>query len=164
MDKKRTMYLLIWAITLSGFWLLLSGFFNPLLLTFGVISVALVLWLIHRMNNTDTESQKLAFNFSFLRYTLWLMGQVVLSSLSVTRLIWGNRKEVRPAIAKLSIDNVPKRSRVLYANSITLTPGTLCIDIDDKHVTVHALNEESLESLNHGDMANKVYDENIGAQ
>jgi len=164
MDRKTIIYLSVWAITLFGFWLLLSGFLKPLLLTFGVISVALVLVLLHRMNRTDTESQKLAFNLSFIRYIIWLLGQVVLSSLTVTRLVWGKPKDVRPAIGKLPIDKVPKRSRVLYANSITLTPGTLSIDIDDKHVTIHALNEESLESLKHGDMANKVYDEHKGAQ
>lgn len=164
MNRKTIIYLSVWAIVLSGFWLLLSGFFKPLLLSFGLISVALVLVLLHRMDNTDTENQKLAFNLSFLRYILWLLGQVVSSSLEVTRLVWGSRKELRPAIGKLPIDKVPKKSRVLYANSITLTPGTLSIDIDDKYVTIHALNEESLESLKHGDMVDKIYDEHKGAR
>jgi len=164
MNRKKIVYLFGWAITLAGFWLLLSGFFKPLLLSFGVISVALVLWLLHRMNNTDADPQKLAFNRSFIRYIVWLVGEIVLSSLAVTRLVWGNRKELRPAIAKLPVDKVPKRSRVLYANSITLTPGTLCIDIDDKYITIHALHEESLESLKHGDMASKVYSQHQGAQ
>ncbi|WP_111979992.1 Na+/H+ antiporter subunit E [Algibacillus agarilyticus] len=164
MDKKTIIYLSVWAIVLSGFWLLLSGFLKPLLLAFGLISVTLVLILLHRMDNTDTEQQKLALNLSFLRYIVWLLGQVVSSSLSVTRLVWGNKKELRPAIGKLPIDKIPQKSRVLYANSITLTPGTLSIDIDDKYVTIHALNDESIESLKHGDMVDKVYDEYKGAQ
>lgn len=164
MDRKIIINLSIWAIVLSGFWLLLSGFLKPLLLIFGLISVAFVLVLLHRMNNTDKENQKLALNLSFLRYILWLLGQVVSSSLTVTRLVWGSQKELKPAIGKLPLDRIPKKSRVLYANSITLTPGTLCIDIDDKYVTIHALNEESLESLKHSDMVDKVYDEHKGAQ
>ncbi|MDP2560363.1 Na+/H+ antiporter subunit E [Psychrobium sp. 1_MG-2023] len=162
MNRKNIRYLSVWAIILSGFWLLLSGFFGVLLLAFGIISVALVLWLLHRMNNTDAEIQKLALNLSFIRYTMWLLGQVVLSSLTVTRLVWGSRKELKPTIGKLPVNKVPKKSRVLYANSITLTPGTLCIDIDNENVTIHALNEESLHSLKRGDMADKVPGENKG--
>lgn len=157
MSKKLKFHMVTWALVLAVFWLLLSGFLKPLLLSFGVISVAIVLWLISRMDHTDTEQQKLALNLSFLRYIVWLLGQVVLSSLEVTKLIWTGSKNLSPAIAKLPVKKVPKRSRVLYANSITLTPGTLSIDINREHVTVHALNEESLESLRHGEMANKVY-------
>lgn len=162
MDRKTIVYLSIWAVTLFGFWLLLSGFFKPLLISFGLISVALVVFLIHRMDTTDTENQKLAFNLSFISYVIWLLGQIVVSSLTVTKLIWGDSKKISPATAKLPINKVPKRSRVLYANSITLTPGTLSIDIDDKEVTIHALDEDSLASLKHGDMANKVYSESKG--
>lgn len=162
MKNNTTLHLIIWGLVLAVFWLLLSGFLKPLLLSFGVASVVLVLWLIKRMDHADSDHQKLALNLSFMRYIVWLLGQVVISSLEVTKLIWTNSKNLSPAIAKLPINKVPKRSRVLYANSITLTPGTLCIDINHEHVTVHALNEESLESLRHGDMANKVYSESRG--
>lgn len=157
MDRKTIIYLGSWVLVLAVFWLLLSGFLKPLLLGFGVVSVALVVFLLRRMDMTDTENQKLAINPYFLQYSIWLLGQVILSSLEVTKLVWSNKKKVSPAIAKLPVTNVPKRSRVLYANSITLTPGTLSIDIDDKHVTVHALNEASLDSLRHGEMNSQIY-------
>lgn len=157
MDRKIIIYLGSWALVLAVFWLLLSGFLKPLLLSFGVASVVLVVFLLRRMDTTDTENQKLALNPYFLQYSIWLLGQVVLSSLEVTKLVWSKNNKVSPAIAKLPVNNVPKKSRVLYANSITLTPGTLSIDIDDEYVTVHALNESSLDSLHHGEMARQIY-------
>lgn len=150
------MNLVTWAIVLTSFWLLLSGFFKPLLLSFGVLSVVLVLFLLKRMDSTDKQPQKLPFNLPFLRYITWLIGQIVLSSLEVVKLVWGNNKNISPAIAKLPVDNTPEKGRVLYANSITLTPGTLSVDIDDKHVTVHALNKKSISDLETGEMARKV--------
>ncbi|WP_394132357.1 Na+/H+ antiporter subunit E [Shewanella maritima] len=156
MDGKKIKYIVTWSLILFVFWLCLSGFFKPLLLSFGVISVALVMVILLRMDKTDNENQKLALNLHFFRYVFWLLGQIILSSVEVTKLVWGKHTKLSPAIGKLPVNNVPEKSRVLYANSITLTPGTLAIDIDKEHVTVHALDKESLESLSHGDMAQKV--------
>lgn len=89
-------------------------------------------------------------------YLIWLIGQIFVSSLKVVRLVWGDSKNVKPATKKVSIANVKKSRRVLYANSITLTPGTLSVDIDDEHVTVHALDEGSIESLESGEMADMI--------
>lgn len=162
MDRKTIKHLISWSLILSAFWLVLSGFLKPLLLSFGVASVALVVFLIYRMNISDAEKQKLALNLSFLQYIIWLSGQIALSSIQVAKLVWGRKAKLSPATGKLPLDKIPKRSRVLYANSITLTPGTLSIDLDNDHVTVHALNEDSIKELRHGDMTEKVYSESKG--
>lgn len=146
MDKKTITYLVAWTFILAIFWIFLSGFFKPLLLSFGVISVALVVYVLHRMNKQDSQPNRLNFNLSFLRYILWLTGQIVSSSIEVTKLVWGSNKDLNPAIGKFPIKDIRKKSRVLYANSVTLTPGTLCVDIDDEHVTIHALEKDSLKS------------------
>ncbi|QDP00203.1 Na+/H+ antiporter subunit E [Thalassotalea sp. PS06] len=156
MERKTIINLVIWTVTLAVFWLLLSGYLKPLLLGFGLASVAVVVFLIWRMDNTDKEPQKLTLNPRFYRYLVWLIGQVVVSSLEVAKLVWGSAKNLSPATAKLPITDIPKNSRVLYANSITMTPGTLSVDIDDKHVTVHALDEESIKSLQEGEMASRI--------
>ncbi len=162
MKKKTTIDTVSLTLVLAVYWLLLSGYLKPLLLSFGAISVALVMILIRRMDSRDNESQKPALNSSFFRYVIWLLGQIILSSIEVTKIVWGKKKALSPVVGKLSVSKVPKRSRVLYANSITLTPGTLSIDIDDKYITVHALNKKSIEALRHGEMAEKVYSEAKG--
>lgn len=162
MNIKKIKHLVSWTLILSAFWLVLSGYLKPLLLSFGVASVALVVLLVYRMNANDSEKQKLALNLSFFQYIIWLSGQIVLSSIQVTKLVWGKTTDLSPATGKLPLDKIPKRSRVLYANSITLTPGTLSSDLDDDYVTVHALNEDSIKELRHGDMTEKVYSESKG--
>lgn len=145
-----------WTAVLSVFWLLLSGFLKPLLLFFGVVSVVLVVYYTHKMDKTDNSATSIPLGPKFLFYLGWLLKEVVLSSIAVAKKVWGNSDNLSPAIAKLPVKAVPKDGRVLYANSITLTPGTLSIDLDDDHVTVHALQESSLEELKSGDMATRV--------
>lgn len=157
MNKRSSLHLLIWAIVLMVFWMLLSGFLKPLLIAFGVVSVALVVLLLRRMDATDDQPQTPSMGLSFWRYSLWLVGQILLSSVEVAKLVWG-KKPLSPTLAKLPVDTVPDKNRVLYANSITLTPGTLSVDIDEHEVTVHALDEQSIDDLKAGGMANKIAD------
>ena len=67
-----------------------------------------------------------------LKYIPWLLGQVVQSSMHVTKLVWGSSDKVSPALAKVDVTNIPLSNRVLYANSITLTPGTLSVDLETR--------------------------------
>ncbi len=156
MNTKTLSHLAIWTLTLAVFWLLLSGFFKPLLLGFGLFSVLLVVFLLQRMDSFDQQPEQPALGIPSLRYAIWLVGQVLLSSVKVAKLVWSRNKALSPAVAKLPLTDIPDNNRVRYANSITLTPGTLSIDIDDQHVTVHALEQESIEELQAGDMANKI--------
>lgn len=155
MNKNASIHFVTWGLTLAVFWLLLSGFLKPLLLGFGVFSVLLVLFLLRRMDATDGQPEKPAFGWPSLRYISWLIGQILLSSMEVTKLVW-SKKKLAPAMAALPVSQVPEQHRVLYANSITLTPGTLSIDIDDQMVLVHALDEQSIAELQEGDMAAKI--------
>lgn len=150
------MHLISWAIVMSLFWLLLSGFFQPLLLSFGAISVALVLWLIIRMDTVDNTKRSLDAKPRTLSYLVWLGWQIVLSSLDVAKLIWRSPNKVSPAIETIKTGKLKDKGRVLYANSITLTPGTLSVDLSDDSITVHALRSESLEELKAGSMEQNI--------
>ena len=150
------MYLAKWTILLAVFWLLLSGFIQPLLLSFGVISVAIVLLVIKRMDVIDEQPRTIGSPLAALIYIPWLIYQIFLSSIQVTRLIWTGKTEVSPSIAKLPVSSVPENKKVLYANSITLTPGTLSVDLDEEEVTVHALESSSIDELKQGGMSDKI--------
>ena len=145
-----------WAILLSVFWLLLSGYIQPLMLSFGVISVAIVVIVLRRMDALDSATQKMGWGMRTARYLVWLMGQILLSSAHVTKLIWSNPKNLSPTLAKVSAKGIPKNKRVLYANSITLTPGTLSVDLENDEITVHALQSESIDELKEGGMERKI--------
>ncbi len=150
------MHTIKWATLLSVFWLLLSGYIQPLLLSFGIVSVILVVFVLKRMDTQDAEPQKLGSVWVMLRYFSWLLGQIAISSMHVTKLIWSPARELSPSLAKIPVKNVPKDSRVLYANSITLTPGTLSVDMQDDEITVHALEQSSIVELNDGSMEKKI--------
>ncbi|UTW44214.1 Na+/H+ antiporter subunit E [bacterium SCSIO 12696] len=145
-----------WAVLLAVFWLLLSGYIQPLLLSFGAASVAIVLFVLHRMDAVDQEPEDVGNGPQIIRYTVWLLGQIMKSSTHVTKLVWGSSSQVSPCLANVSAQNVPPESQVLYANSITLTPGTLSVDLEDGQITVHALQKASIEELEQGDMERKI--------
>jgi multicomponent Na+:H+ antiporter subunit E len=150
------MHIGLWAVLLSVFWLLLSGYIQPLLLSFGAISVFLVVLVVKRMDDVDQELKQLSFGSSIFRYIPWLIKEIFKSSIQVTKLIWGSPDKLNPTLSKISVKNVPKDKRVLYANSITLTPGTLSVDLEDGEVTVHALDASSVEELKEGGMERKI--------
>jgi multicomponent Na+:H+ antiporter subunit E len=150
------MHIVKWALLLSTFWILLSGYIQPLLLGFGAVSVIIVLFVLKRMDDIDQEKQEIGTGLSLIRYIPWLIGQIFSSSLQVTKLIWGSPDKVSPSLAKISADNIPPARRALYANSITLTPGTLSVDLEDGEITVHALQESSIEELKQEVMEKKI--------
>lgn len=149
-------HLTAWLLTLAAFWLLLSGMFQPLLLIFGLLSVLLVLYVITRMDKIDREPESVALSFYYVSYVIWLLGQIVISSSQVVKIIWARKIEVNPALAVLEFDPELKGGRVLYANSVTLTPGTLSVDLNDHSITVHALNAQSIVDLKEGEMQQRI--------
>lgn len=155
-NNRSIIHIAIWGLVLAIFWVLLSGYFTPLLLSLGALSVVLVVALLWKMDSIDGQVPLLPLNLKFLRYDIWLLGQIFKSSIQVTKLVWSNTTTLQPVMVKLPIDHIPLKARVLYANSITLTPGTLSIDIDDEHLSVHALQNHSIMELASGDMARRA--------
>ncbi len=145
-----------WTLFLAVFWMLLSGYFKPLMLGFGVLSVVIVLVFLRRMDKADEEPMVISIGHRMLRYVVWLFWQIVLSSVQVTRLIWSPTIKLSPSLEKISVQNTREASRVLYANSITLTPGTMSVDLEDGEITVHALQKESIDDLKSGEMERKI--------
>lgn len=150
------MHLVKWAVLLALFWLMLSGYYQPLLLSFGIVSILIVVYVLYRMDLTDNEPKPVASGVRIVRYFAWLAVEIIRSSVHVTKLVWGNPKNLSPSLAKISAHDVPEKVRVLYANSITLTPGTLSVDLEDGEITVHALQKQSIEELKQGGMENKI--------
>jgi multicomponent Na+:H+ antiporter subunit E len=144
------------AALLAGFWLVLSGHYTPLLLVLGAGSVGLVVWLVHRMGIVDHESVPLRPAPRLPRYFWWLAGEILRSSVSVTRQVWSPRRALRPAIGVVPTPGLPELSQVIYANSITLTPGTLSLRVDDDGIEVHSLDPAGLRQLRAGGMRDRV--------
>lgn len=139
-------------------WLLLSGLYKTQLILLGILSVALVVWLANRMRVLQHRGQPIYFRFlHILEYWGWLAWQIVLSNLDVTRRVWSPKLDIKPTLRRVSATPSTELGRVIYANSITLTPGTTAINFTpDDEILVHALHEDSLHELEQGEMADHI--------
>ncbi len=150
---RHTIYL---SVTLGVIWLLNSGHYTPLIMSLGLVSVALVVWIARLMDVVDQESQPVKFTIKLPGYWLWLVKEIILSNIDVVKRIWLKPQSIAPVVATLTISQKTEMGRVVYANSITLTPGTVALDLKDSEVTVHALTMEGLTSLQGGEMDRRV--------
>jgi multicomponent Na+:H+ antiporter subunit E len=143
-------------ITLSAFWLLNSGHYSLLILSLGFASIALILVIVHKMDVVDHESQPLYLTRNILGYYLWLMKEIIQANITVVKHIWLGDKSISPTLKKIKISQQTDMGKVIYANSITLTPGTVAIDLVEDEIIVHALLYKDIESLEVGEMDRRV--------
>lgn len=144
------------GVLLVIFWLLNSGHYTPMILSFGALSIVLVTVIAKRMNVIDEESLPLHLTTSIPAYYLWLFKELIVSNVDVVARIWRGESSISPAMAVIRIDHVSDLGRVIYANSITLTPGTFTTDVSANTITVHALCGNSITTLNNGEMAARI--------
>ena len=144
------------ALFVAVVWLLLSGHYTGLILAFGLVSVLIVVWFMWRMDRADGELGVLPMRPRLLYYLLWLMWQVVLSNIDLVRRIWDPTLPIRPTWQRLDIKVTSALAKTLYANSITLTPGTVSVDLRENEILVHGLTEELCDVAAITDMGEKV--------
>ena len=145
------------ALALLAVWVLLSGYIQPLLLGLGAASCLAVAWLKVRADRRDGDPVPFALHVHRLPgFLLWLSWEIIKSNVDVSRRILSPSLPIAPAVRWLPANQRTELTRVIYADSITLTPGTLSIDLEDAAVEVHALNEESLDTLERGEMDARV--------
>ncbi len=153
---KPLQHSLILGPTLFGIWLLWSGHYTALLISFGIASCAAVVLISWRMENLDEEGQLLLLVPRLVIYTPWLMKEIALANIDVARRILHPRLPISPALIRVKCSQELDLARVIYANSITLTPGTVSVDMDDDTITVHALSRTAAEGVLSGEMDRKV--------
>lgn len=146
------------GISLYILWLLLSGHYSILPLSLGLASCLLVVYLSHRMKLIGSESNAIHLSPRFIKYLPWLLLKIIQSNLDVCKQILSPRPLLTPVRFKLSCSQKSDLGRVIYANSITLTPGTLTIDTTDNIIEVHALSEAAAQDLQSGEMDRRVTD------
>jgi multicomponent Na+:H+ antiporter subunit E len=151
---KRTLSL---AFILAVFWIINSGYFEGPLLGLGLVSVILVVLITLRMQAVDGEYEPpmlLSFRLPF--YLLWLAREIVKANIDVVRRIWQRSPDITPTVIKVTASQKTDACKVIYANSITLTPGTITLDVQDDVFEVHALTRDAAEELQKGEMDRRV--------
>ena len=142
-------------VLLALLWLALSGVYKPLLFALGLGSVAFALWISRRMDVIGDENNPGLFSWRLPVFWAWLVWQIVLSNLHVARLVFSPRK-IAPRVMKLPVKQASVAGKVTFANSVTLTPGTVSLELEGDELTVHALDDQSAEELLQEGMGDKV--------
>ena len=148
-------YILALTFILAALWLAVSGVYKPLILLLGAGSIALVVWLSLRMEVVGVEHNPVLFSWRLPLYWGWLVWQIFLANIHVARLIF-SPGHIRPRIMTVPAPHDTPVARVTYANSVTLTPGTVSLLLTEQELTVHALDTVSAKGLAEGTMAKRV--------
>ncbi len=156
MRRKRLLHSISLGLVLFGVWLLLSGFFTPLLLGLGVLSCAIVVWIANRMDVIDREGLPIHLGWRILTYWVWLAVEIVNASLDVARRILDPKLPIHPLLVRVKASQASELGQVIYANSITLTPGTVSMQVEGGEILVHAIAREMAEDLEGGEMDRRV--------
>lgn len=146
------------ALVSFGFWLLLSGQYVELLFALGVLSVLLVVTIAVRMDVCDREGHPIHLSPKAILYWPWLAWEIVKANLDVACRVLDPRMPIHPSLIRVKASQRSELGKVIYANSITLTPGTVSIDIKRNEIEVHALTREAARGLRRGDMNRRVKD------
>ena len=135
-------------LALVAFWLLLSGMFTPFLIAAGIGSALAVTLISQRMDLIDHEGHPIHLAWpALLSYWPWLLKEIAKSGWDVTKRILDPRLPISPALIEFQPTQQTEMGLVIHANSITLTPGTISVEVEPNRFLVHALTQEGADGL-----------------
>lgn len=143
-------------VVLAMFWLALSGHFTPMLLTIGLVSAALCMFAATRLRILDGEGHPIEWIVGATAYLPWLIVEIGKSAWAVARIILDPRLPISPALIDVKAGQRSSVGIAAFANSITLTPGTITVAVHGNDLTVHALVRTSAADLQGGEMDRRV--------
>jgi len=148
------------AISLFGFlfvfWLALSGHYTPMLVAAGLVSAMLCALAALRLRMLDADGHPIHLLGRALSYYPWLLGEVIKSAYRVTKIVLHPMLPISPTMTTLKTSQVTAAGIATYANSITMTPGTLTVGVFDGELVVHALTRADAIDLEAGDLDRRV--------
>jgi len=150
-------------IILFTFWVLFSEHYQLKYIIIGLCSSALVTYLTHDLiynpqSKTSKYNIKLIFptSFNLLKYTFWLILAIIKANIQIAMIIIKPNMPIDPGLVQFETSLRRKVSLVTLANSITLTPGTITVELRNYTYLVHYLVRESAGDLETGLMQRKI--------
>lgn len=144
------------GLVLALLWWLMSGYWVPFILSLGVASVVATVLISRRMDVIDHEGQPLHLSWKIGFYWAWLLKEIFKSAVDVSKVIVKRKMPIHPAMVPIKATQRTEMGHVIYANSITLTPGTITVSLDNGEMMIHALTKEAADGLLTGDMDRRV--------
>lgn len=151
------------VVVLFAFWMVMSGRTETKFIVYGVLTAAVVSWITYPLllvPNKDNSKRYFVFGVSmpkFIGYFFWLMWQLVLANVDVLLATTSQEMAIDPKIVRFYFRADNPMATVVLANSITLTPGTVTVNVtDDGLYEIHALTPGAASGVLDGSMQKKV--------
>jgi len=144
------------GLVLFSFWILLSGHYTVITLTAAVLSTIAVVAMTARMKLLDREGHPTYLLWRVIGYHPWLARQILGSAWDVSKLILDPKLPISPTLVEVRGTQKTAVGIATYANSITLTPGTLSARLRGNDILVHAITREGAKELEKGEMDRRV--------
>ena len=148
--------LLIASFVLFLLWILLSGYFSTLLLSLGVLSCVFVAWVSEKFGLFSRDFSTLKLNLKIPAFLPWFFIEVVKSNIDISWRILHPKLPIEPNIMTLDASQHSDLATAIYANCITLTPGTYSLDLDENSIEVHSLTKALAQDLQNGEMSRRI--------
>jgi multicomponent Na+:H+ antiporter subunit E len=143
--------------TLFAFYCALSGqFHNVFLMQVGLVACFGIALLAHHMGTDDDEGFPIRYWVRTAGYIPWLLWQIILANIDVAKRVWSPTLRINPQMIKVKHDLATPYGLATFANSITLTPGTVTVAVEDGELEIHALSDEAAQDLLGGEMHRRV--------
>jgi multicomponent Na+:H+ antiporter subunit E len=144
-------------LTLFTLWLLLSGLFEAKLVGLGFGSALVAVFVTRRMDAEDGDRINIQISpVKFVSYLMWLMAEIARANWAVTKIILARKMPIRQHLFEVPSSQRTDLAQVVFANSITLTPGTITVETEGDHFLVHAVAFGDTTSAELGDMDARV--------
>ena len=148
-------YSIILTIGMSAYWLSMSGYFKPILLILGAISVLCVVFLVNRMKIMDEETVPYLNSIKTVSYFSWLFREIAKANMDVVKAVMKPELDVTPGLIRVKARQSTDIGKTMFANSITLTPGTVSVTVDDDEILVHSLLSDTVSVEDFDEMAER---------
>jgi multicomponent Na+:H+ antiporter subunit E len=155
----RSLRAAILFVMLFGFWILLSGKYEALFLVMGLVSALIVTWLsiplLEDVLGTAGETPRIDL-LQLLGYLLWLVSRIPPAGFDVALSVLIPSRQPKPGVVRFRTGLYSPAARTLLANSITLVPGTMTLEVNGGDFVVHALNPKAAEDLATAEMQQRI--------
>ena len=140
------------VVVIYAFWLVLSGHYTVTLMVIGLVCSVGVVALASRMAVLDKEGHPIYLLGRALWYWPWLIWEIIKAGVDVSKIILSPSLPISPTLINVRASQKSAVGLVTYANSITLTPGTVSVELEDNEITVHAITRAGAHDVAEGRM------------
>jgi multicomponent Na+:H+ antiporter subunit E len=148
------MNLVKWLVTITLFAIIMLGSVSINKIYTSFILAIITLFITSKLQKLNSL-KTLQFNWKIINYCCWLFQEVILSALSVIRLCLHKKIDINPVVSEIKTQHQNDLPQTIFANSITLTPGTITLDIDN-NIIVHSITEKHALALEKSEMDKKI--------